>query len=256
MSRRLFIAGNWKMNLSVGDANRLASQLSAAVKDIRHADIAIAPTSLALAGVVEAVKESGIHVASQNHHLQSSGAFTGEVSAEMLKDAGCAYALVGHSERRQIFGETDSLINQKVHAAFRGGLLPILCVGETLEQRDLGQAEAVVKEQVLSGLKDLTPAQMSATTLAYEPVWAIGTGKTASPEEAQQMHAFIRSVLADNFPSFVANDMRIQYGGSVKPHNAAEVLAQPDSDGALVGGASLSVDSFVGILTASLEREP
>lgn len=256
MSRRLFIAGNWKMNLSVVEANTLAAQLSASVTDIRHADIAIAPTSLALAGVVETVKESGIHVASQNHHLQPSGAFTGEISAELLKEAGCTYALVGHSERRQIFRETDTLINQKVHAAFRAGLLPILCVGETLEQRDMGQAETVVKDQVLNGLKDLTPAQISATTLAYEPVWAIGTGKTASPEEAQQMHAFIRSVLADNFPSFVANDMRIQYGGSVKPHNAAELLAQPDIDGALVGGASLSVESFVGILTASLEREP
>lgn len=254
MSRRLFIAGNWKMNLTVEEATELASQLSSAVKDIRHVDIAIAPTSLALTHVVEAVKDKGIHVASQNHHLQPSGAFTGEISAEMLKDAGCAYALVGHSERRQLFGETDSLVNQKVHAAFRAGLLPILCVGETLEQRDNGLAEAIVKDQVLLGLKNLTPAQMSATTLAYEPVWAIGTGKTASPEEAQKMHAFIRSVLSDNFPSFVANDMRIQYGGSVKPNNASELLAQPDIDGALVGGASLNVDSFVGILTASLEK--
>ena len=255
MTRRLFIAGNWKMNLSVAEAKSLASELADAVQDIRHVDIAIAPTSLALAGVVEAVQDKGIHVASQNHHLQPSGAFTGEVSAEMLKGAGCSYALVGHSERRQIFGETDDLVNQKVHAAFRGGLLPILCIGETLEQRESGQAEAIVKEQVLNGLKDLTPAQVSATTLAYEPVWAIGTGKTASPEEAQNMHAFIRSVLADNFPSFVANDIRIQYGGSVKPHNAGELLAQPDIDGALVGGASLNVNSFVGILTAPLERE-
>ena len=254
MSRRLFIAGNWKMNLSPIEASTLATSLSMATKSLRHADIAVAPTSLALTSVVGALKDSGIHVASQNHHLEPSGAFTGEVSAEMLKTTGCAYALVGHSERRQIFGETDELINQKVHAAFRAGLLPILCIGETLTQREDGSAESVVSEQVLKGIDGLTAAQVAATTLAYEPVWAIGTGKTATPEEAQSMHAFIRSVLAEKFPSFVAEEVRIQYGGSVKPHNAAELLTQPDIDGALVGGASLKVDSFVGILQATLEN--
>ena len=168
----------------------------------------------------------------------------------MLREAGCSYAIIGHSERRHIFGETDEFINKKVHAAFRAGLLPILCVGETLEQRQSGNEEAVVTGQLAAGLAGLSPDQLAAVTIAYEPVWAIGTGHTASPEQAQSMHATIRQWLAINFPAFVARQLRIQYGGSVKPHNAASLLSQPDIDGALVGGASLDASSFVSIIKA------
>jgi triosephosphate isomerase len=251
MTRRPFIAGNWKMNLSASESASLASDLVSAVKDIRGVDIAIAPTSLALSSVFAVTRNTGVHIASQNHHANVSGAFTGEVSPEMLRAAGCAYALVGHSERRQIFGETNSDVNEKVKAAFRAGLLPILCVGETLEERESGRAKAIVTGQVLSGLQDLSNDQVAAVTIAYEPVWAIGTGKTATPEAAQEIHAHIRQLLKDHYPAFVANDLRIQYGGSVKPHNASELLSQPDIDGALVGGASLNSDSFAAILLAA-----
>jgi len=250
MMRRPFIAGNWKMNLGIAESKALTEALALATKDIRSVDIAVAPTELCLSTVVSSLKDTGIHVASQNHHPMTKGAYTGEVSPTMLREAGVAYALVGHSERRTLFGETNFDVKQKVVAAFEAGLLPILCLGETLQERESGSAEQVVQEQLLSALETLDPSQVAAITIAYEPVWAIGTGKTASPQEAQQMHAFIRSLLRDRYPSFVAEDVRIQYGGSVKPHNAKELLSQPDIDGALVGGASLSVESFVGILTA------
>tara|TARA_B100001093_G_scaffold504362_1_gene560100 strand:- start:511 stop:1272 length:762 start_codon:yes stop_codon:yes gene_type:complete len=248
--RRPFIAGNWKMNLGVEAAGILATNLAKACKDIRDVDIAVAPTEVCLTTVIQALSESGIHVASQNHYPAVKGAYTGEVSPVMLREAGCAYALVGHSERRTLFGETNTQVQQKVLAAFDAGLLPILCIGETLDEREAGNAESVVQEQLLTAIQSLDAAQVSSITIAYEPVWAIGTGKTASPAEAQSMHAFIRGLLRERYPSFVAEDIRIQYGGSVKPHNAQELLSQPDIDGALVGGASLTVDSFVGILTA------
>ena len=171
----------------------------------------------------------------------------------MLRQAGCTYAIIGHSERRQIFGEQDAEINQKVHAAFRSGLLPILCVGETLTQRQAGQEGAVVSGQVRAGLAGLHADQVAAVTIAYEPIWAIGTGHTASPDQAQQMHALIREQLRTHYPAFVARQLRIQYGGSVKPHNAARLLSQPDIDGALVGGASLDADSFVSIIEAAAQ---
>ena len=248
--RRPFIAGNWKMNLGVDAAGALATSLAEACADLRTVDIAVAPTEISLTTVITALAGKGIHVASQNHYPAVKGAYTGEVSPVMLKEAGCAYALIGHSERRTLFGETNDQVRQKVLAAFDAGLLPILCIGETLEEREAGNAESVVQEQLLTAIESLDPAQVASVTIAYEPVWAIGTGKTATPAEAQAMHAFIRGLLRERYPSFVADDIRIQYGGSVKPHNAQELLSQPDIDGALVGGASLTVDAFVGILTA------
>ena len=248
--RRPFIAGNWKMNLGVEEAATLATALANACTNIRNVDIAVAPTEICLTAVLSALKDSGIHVASQNHYYAIKGAYTGEVSPVMLRQAGCAYALIGHSERRTLFGETNASVQKKVLAAFDAGLLPILCIGETLEEREAGNAESIVQEQLLTAIQGLNAEQISAITIAYEPVWAIGTGKTASPTEAQSMHSFIRNLLRERYPAFVANDIRIQYGGSVKPHNAQELLSQPDIDGALVGGASLTVDSFIGILTA------
>ena len=250
MARRIFVAGNWKMNKGPAQADALAAALKAALVDQVAVDVAVAPTAIAIPGVAARLKHTGIHVAAQNLHPEISGAYTGELPGEMLREAGCSYAIIGHSERRHIFGETDEFINKKVHAAFRAGLLPILCVGETLAQRQSGNEEAVVTGQLAAGLAGLAPDQLAAVTIAYEPVWAIGTGHTASPEQAQSMHATIRQWLATNFPAFVARQLRIQYGGSVKPHNAASLLSQPDIDGALVGGASLDASSFVSIIKA------
>ena len=251
MTRRLFIAGNWKMNLTPAEADTLAQALKRELIDETAVDIAVAPTFLALPAVISRLKHTNIHVSAQNLHPKSSGAFTGEISGEMLRTAGCEYVLIGHSERRTIFGESDSFINEKCHAAFRAGLLPILCVGESLAQRDGGQAEGVVCAQIMAALDGLSADQVVAITIAYEPIWAIGTGRTASPQQAQDMHAVIRAFIRENYPSYVADQLRIQYGGSVKPHNAAELLAQPDIDGALVGGAALSAESFAAIIKAS-----
>ena len=239
------------MNRNPAEAEALASALKKELIDETSVDIAVAPTALALPGVIAKLQHTNIHVSCQNLHNEISGAYTGEVSAEMLRSAGCEYAIIGHSERRHVFGESDALINKKVHAAFRGGLLPILCVGEKLEQRKSGAANEVVRNQVVAGLEGLSADQVASVTIAYEPVWAIGTGETATPTQAQEMHAFIRAHLRENYPSFVADQLRIQYGGSVKPHNAADLLSQPDIDGALVGGASLKVDSFAAIIRAT-----
>ncbi|MFT5687171.1 MAG: triosephosphate isomerase [Myxococcota bacterium] len=250
MARRIFIAGNWKMHKGPAQADALASALKAALVDIVTVDVAVAPPSISIPGVAARLKHTGIHVAAQNLHQAVGGAFTGELSGEMLREAGCSYVIVGHSERRHVFGEDDATINQKVHAAFRAGLLPILCVGEKLDQRQAGNAESVVTGQLAAGLAGLAADQVASITVAYEPVWAIGTGHTATPAQAQSMHASIREWLAGNFPAFVARQLRIQYGGSVKPHNAASLLSQPDIDGALVGGASLDAESFVSIIKA------
>ena len=250
MKRRLFIAGNWKMNLSVMEADSFAQQLKKAALDHTHVDIAVAPTFLALSTVIQRLQHTNIFVAAQNLHPSKSGAFTGEISGEMLKQAGCSYVLVGHSERRQLFGEKNTFIQEKCASAFRAGLLPILCVGETLAERQSNQAESIVTEQLRSALQGLDASQVAATTIAYEPVWAIGTGHTASPDQAQDMHAHIRHFIRNNYPSYVADQIRIQYGGSVKPQNASQLLSQPDIDGALVGGASLSIEDFMGIITA------
>ena len=250
MSRRIFVAGNWKMNKNPAQADALATALKAALVNQVSVDVAVAPPSLSIPAVVSRLQHTGIHVAAQNLHTAVSGAYTGELSGEMLRSAGCTYAIIGHSERRHVFGEDDAFINKKVHAAFRAGLLPIFCVGEKLSEREAGNAASVVTGQLAAGLAGLAADQLAAVTIAYEPVWAIGTGHTASPAQAQSMHATIRRWLADNFPAFVARQLRIQYGGSVKPHNAASLLSQPDIDGALVGGASLDADSFVSIIKA------
>jgi len=251
MPRRPFIAGNWKMNMGPADADRLALALKPLLVNETAADIAVAPPAISIPAVVARLKHSGVHVAGQDLHAEASGAYTGNLSGEMLRQAGCTYVLAGHSERRKFEGETDAQINAKVHAAFRAGLLPILCVGETLDQRRAGQVEAVIGAQLEGGLAGFAPDQVAAITLAYEPVWAIGTGATASPAEAQEVHAFIRGWLAERYPSYVAEQLRIQYGGSVKPGNAADLLAQPDIDGCLVGGAALKADSFAGIIAAA-----
>jgi triosephosphate isomerase len=250
MARRTFIAGNWKMNLGPQAAGDLAAGLKSALMDETGVDVLVAPTAVAIPSVVDRLRHTGLMVAAQDIHPADFGAFTSQMSGSMFKEAGCSHVLVGHSERRSLFGDTDELINAKVHAAFKAGLLPILCVGETLSQREAGDAETVVAAQLAQGLEGLAPDQVVSTTIAYEPVWAIGTGVTASPEQAQEMHASIRAWLASSFPSFVSNQTRIQYGGSVKPNNAAELLSQPDIDGPLVGGAALSVESFVAIVRA------
>ena len=250
MGRRLFIAGNWKLHKGPQQADTLATALKRALADETGVDIAVAPPYISIPAVVARLKHTGIHVAGQDVHPEIKGAYTSAVSSEMLKDAGCAYTLVGHSERRQVFGDDDATVSAKVHAAFRAGLLPILCCGETLAQREAGVAIEVVTQQLAAGLSGLAPDQVVSTTLAYEPVWAIGTGVTASPDQAQQMHAEIRAWLSANFPAFVPSQTRIQYGGSVKPGNAKDLLSQPDIDGALVGGASLDADSFLAIVRA------
>ncbi len=238
------------MNLGPQAAGELASALKAALIDETGVDVLVAPTAIAIPTVADKLRHTGLMVAAQDLHPADNGAFTSQMSGPMFKEAGCTHVLVGHSERRSLFGDTDDLINTKVHAAFRSGLLPILCIGETLSQREAGNAEAIVANQLAKGLAGLAPDQVVSTTIAYEPVWAIGTGVTASPEQAQQMHAYIRSWLSDSFPSFVSAQTRIQYGGSVKPPNAAELLKQPDIDGALVGGAALTAESFVAIVRA------
>ena len=250
--RRIFIAGNWKMNKTPDEASTFSTALKTKLADYTMVDIAVAPTNLALPSTIAKLKHSNVHVAAQNMHHATSGAYTGEISGEMLRSIGCEYVILGHSERRHKFGETDELIKQKVKAAFRSGLLPILCIGETLQQRQSGLAAQVNIAQLASAMADLHPDQAAAVTIAYEPVWAIGTGHTASPDQAQEIHSIIRQWLRENFPDFVAKQIKIQYGGSVKPHNAEALLSQTDIDGALIGGAALNVDSFVQIIeTAS-----
>lgn len=248
--RRPFVAGNWKMNLSreesVALAKGLADQLQTA--DI---DVAVAPATVYVDAVGAAIQGSAVGLSAQNMYHEGNGAFTGEVSASMLLDLGCKYVILGHSERRHILGETDEDVNRKVQAALAAGLVPIVCVGETLEEREAGNTQSVVKKQFEGSLAGLTNEQMSGVVIAYEPVWAIGTGKVATPEQAEEVHADLRKLLETGYNSDVAAAVRIQYGGSVKPDNAAELLGQPNIDGALVGGASLKVDSFLGIIAAA-----
>jgi triosephosphate isomerase len=251
MPRRFFIAGNWKMNLGPTAADELARGLRAALVDTVQVDVAVAPPAISIPAVIGRLRHTGVFVAGQDLHPNNSGAHTGCISGPMLRDAGCQYVLVGHSERRRDNGETNEVVGAKLRAALGSGLLPILCVGETLSERDAGRATAVVEAQLAAGFQGLPPDQAATVTIAYEPVWAIGTGRAATPDMAQAMHASIRAWLRANFPGFVADTIRIQYGGSVKPGNARSLLQQPDIDGALVGGASLAVDSFVGIVDAA-----
>jgi triosephosphate isomerase len=251
--RKPFVAGNWKMNTTSSEAETLIQGLKSFVSDINNVDIAVCPPFVYLHKAVYLTNDSNIQVGAQNCYFESQGAFTGEIAPEMLKDVGCDFVILGHSERRHILGETDPMINQKVIKALDAGLEVVLCVGELLEEREAGKTECVVETQLAGGLKDVTAQAMSEITIAYEPVWAIGTGKTATPDQAQEVHAFIRTWLRSNYSPEVADHVRIQYGGSVKPENAKELMNQPDIDGALVGGASLKADSFSAIIRAAVQ---
>ncbi len=242
--RKALIAGNWKMFTTVVDGCRLALDVAKSCADFTDREVLLAPPFTILSEVAHVVGDSRIIVAAQNVCWAEKGAFTGEISPVMVKDAGGRAVIIGHSERRQIFGETDDLINKRVKGALSFGLMTILCVGETLGERDDGRTFAVLAEQLRKGLASLTAADTGGLVIAYEPVWAIGTGKTASKEQAQEAHAFIRRVLGEIFEKTIAEQTRILYGGSAKPTNIDELMAQPDIDGALVGGAALDAESF------------
>jgi len=253
MARTKFICGNWKMFKTAGEARELVRQLAPLMAGLarRTVQVAIAPPFTALASAAEAIAGTGLELAAQNVHWEAQGAFTGEVSAPMLKDLGVKHCIVGHSERRQLFGETDASVAKKTRAVLEAGLLPIVCVGETLAEREANETMAVVERQVRGALGGLSAAELRTLTVAYEPVWAIGTGKTATTAQAQEVHAVIRGLLRE-LGGGAADEVRIQYGGSVKADNAAELLAQPDVDGALVGGASLKAQDFVAIVKGAL----
>jgi triosephosphate isomerase (TIM) len=242
------IAGNWKMYKTIGEAVALVESLVQGLGDATGREVLVCPPFTALHAVASVLQGTPIGLGGQDLFYEAQGAYTGAISPVMLRDAGCTYALVGHSERRQIFGEGDALINRKLRAALGHQLRPILCVGETKPQRDAGQAESSVIGQLRAGLADVEAAALGSVVIAYEPVWAIGTGDTATPADAQGMHATIRRTLADLYGAEVAQQLRIQYGGSVKPDNVDELMAQPDIDGALVGGASLTAESFLRII--------
>jgi len=242
--RRPLIAGNWKMNLDVNSGVELARSLVEVTADVEDRDILICPGFPLLSDISSVINGSRIMLGAQNMYYEKQGAFTGEVSADMLKSVGCSYVILGHSERRHIFGEGDELINKKVSNAIKFGLKPILCVGELLEEREAGKTEEIVKNQVIKGLKGITESMVSSLTIAYEPVWAIGTGKTATPEDANHVHILIRNVVSDLYSTRIAENLRILYGGSVKPENIDALMAMDNIDGALVGGASLKLESF------------
>lgn len=242
------IAGNWKLNNTRAQAKELAAGIVEQTREVTGVDIVLCPVYTSLGVVEQAIAGSQVKLGAQDVYWQESGAFTGEVSSSLLKDAGCHYVIIGHSERRQYFNETNETVNQKVKAALAAGLTPIMCVGETLEEREAGQAEAVVRDHINGGLAGLETEQIGQVVIAYEPVWAIGTGKTATPEQAQDIHAVIRLLLVELAGQDTADKIRIQYGGSVKPDNVKELMAKPDIDGALVGGASLKVDSFTALV--------
>jgi len=251
--RKPFVAGNWKMNTDGRSSVELAQAVAKGASGLAgdKVSVALIPPFVYLQSVVKAVSSSGIAVGAQDVYTEAKGAFTGEISPAMLKDVGCNYVLCGHSERRHVLGESDELVGRKVMAALGGGLLPILCVGELLAERDAGQTEAVVARHLKTGLGGLSADKMSAVTIAYEPVWAIGTGRTATPQQAQEVHEFIRGFLADRFDKKLAEEIRIQYGGSANAGNAKDLLGQKDVDGLLVGGASLKAEEFVKIIQAA-----
>ena len=243
-----FIAGNWKMFKTVHEAVVFVKELQRLVKDQTNVEIVVAPPFTAVHAVAEALRHGNVGVGGQDLYWEPEGAFTGEVSARMLKEAGAEYAIIGHSERRQFYGETDESVNKKTKSALQSNLTAIVCVGEMLDERESGNAESVVKTQLKGSLDGLTVSDMKRIIIAYEPVWAIGTGKTATPEQAQEMHGFIRNVLIETHGKETADEIRILYGGSVKPENIADLMNQTDIDGALVGGASLQADSFAKIV--------
>ncbi|HOR29707.1 MAG TPA: triose-phosphate isomerase [Candidatus Sumerlaeota bacterium] len=248
--RRPIVAGNWKMNKTPSQARALLEELKPLVADA-PCDVVVAPPFVCLERAAQALAGSAIGLAAQNVHWEPSGAFTGEVSIEMLQDLGVRFVIIGHSERRQYFGESDETVNRRAKAVLAAGLTPIICVGEQLQERESGQTGAVVSRQVRGALAELSAAQVAGSIIAYEPVWAIGTGKVASTEQAQEVHALIRKLLGELYGAATADQVRIQYGGSMKPDNAAGLLAQPDIDGGLIGGASLKAADFAAICNAA-----
>jgi triosephosphate isomerase len=253
--RKPFAAGNWKMNTDSRTSVELAGRLAESASESAGKDltVAVCPPFVYLQAVAKVLKGSNIALGAQDVYFEPDGAFTGEISVSMLKDIGCIYSICGHSERRHVIGETDELINKKVSAAINGGLLPILCVGELIEERKADKTNEVVTRHVEKGLAGLGEEKVRAVTIAYEPVWAIGTGMTATPDQAQEVHEFIRDLLARMYNKELADEVRILYGGSVKPSNASELMRQSDVDGTLVGGASLKADDFLAIIRASIQ---
>jgi triosephosphate isomerase len=254
MPRTKFIAGNWKMYTSLEQARQLARAVVEGVTTewAARVQVAVCPPFPWLLPVADVLRGSAVALGAQDCHYEREGAFTGQVAPEMLREAGCQYVIIGHSERRHGLGESDEFLNKKLHGALRAGLHVIFCIGELLSEREAEQTQAVLHRQLAGGLAGLTPQQLTRVTIAYEPVWAIGTGRVATEEQAQQAHAFIRQLIAHWHGSSAAEQLTIQYGGSVKPENAAGLLRQPDVDGCLVGGASLRADSFVAIVRAAL----
>ena len=243
-NRTPFIAGNWKMHKTGKEAVQAAKALKELVAGVSSVEVMIAPTFTALAQVSTEIASSNIALGAQNMHWEPKGAYTGEIAANMLLDAGCSYVIIGHSERRQFFGESDQTVNQKIQSAVDAGLRPVLCIGESEAERDAGQTFSVLDKQIQKGLESFVLRDLQTLVVAYEPVWAIGTGKTATKEQAQEAHAHIRDELAKMFSKEFAQQVRILYGGSVKPSNVKELMAMPDVDGALVGGASLEPETF------------
>lgn len=249
--RKYFIAGNWKMNKTSSEATKLAKEVVDIIGKVNNVDIAICPTFTSLDAVEKVIKSSNIKLGAQNMYFESSGAFTGEISAEMLTDLGCSYVILGHSERREYFKESDEFINKKVKKSLASNLKPILCVGETLAEREAGKTIDVVSTQTKGGLEGISSEDASKVVIAYEPVWAIGTGKTATPQMAQEVHAEIRKILSSLFGVEKAESMQILYGGSMKPENADELLKEKDIDGGLIGGAALKADSFASLVNSA-----
>jgi triosephosphate isomerase (TIM) len=244
MGRLPFMAGNWKMNKTTGEAIDLVRELKAAISGVKGVEVAVAPPFTALYAVCKELEGSSIRLAAQNLYWEEKGAFTGEVSPLMLKEVGCHYVIIGHSERRQFFGETDETANRRIKAALAQGLKVIFCIGETLKEREEGKTFSVIERQVEDGLKNLSDKEMENIVIAYEPIWAIGTGKTATPGQAEEVHRFIRGKIEKLYSQEVSEEIRIQYGGSVTPENIKRLMEQANIDGALVGGASLKAESF------------
>lgn len=245
MQRKPIIAGNWKMNNTITEAVQLVTALKRELFDENQVEVVVCPTFTSLSAIAELIEGSQIVLGAQNIFWEAKGAYTGEIAPNMLLDVGCTYVIIGHSERRKYFGETDESVNKKIKAALANGLHPIICVGETKEQREQGVTKDVIKTQISGALVDIKSEDILKSVIAYEPVWAIGTGLNATPEQAEEVHDYIRNtLLKEKYDETVANKIRIQYGGSVKPDNVKSLMAQPDIDGALVGGASLKVDSF------------
>ncbi len=251
--RKTIIAGNWKLNKTIQESVDTVKKLISELNGAQLPEVVICPVYTSLAAVAEALKKSTLHLGAQDLYWEESGAFTGEVSATLIKDAGCQYVIIGHSERRQFFGETETSVNAKIKAALKAGLTPIVCCGETLKERENGQMNEVLNRHIQGALRSLSYEEVLQCVIAYEPVWAIGTGKVATPDQAQEAHAYIRQIITQLYSEEVSNQITIQYGGSVKPDNIVELIGQPDVDGALIGGASLEAETFARIIKSSAE---